>query len=96
MMQHKCSPLTTEMCIRDRENASFRYPGADADTIHEINLTVHPGAKPAIVGLNGAGKTTLVKLLCGLLDPTQGAVLLNGCLLYTSGFPQRTSQAKYL
>ena len=60
------------------ENASFRYPGADADTIHEINLTVHPGEKLAIVGLNGAGKTTLVKLLCGLLDPTQGAVLLNG------------------
>ena len=60
------------------KNASFRYPGADADTIHEINLTVHPGEKLAIVGLNGAGKTTLVKLLCGLLDPTQGAVLLNG------------------
>lgn len=60
------------------KNASFRYPGADADTIHEINLTVHPGEKLAIVGLNGAGKTTLVKLMCGLLDPTQGVVLLNG------------------
>ena len=43
-----------------------------------MNLTVHQGEKLAIVGLNGAGKTTLVKLLCGLLDPTQGAVLLNG------------------
>ena len=30
------------------------------------------------MGLNGAGKTTLVKLLCGLLDPTEGRVLLNG------------------
>lgn len=59
-------------------NVSFRYPGAEADTIHDLNLTVHPGEKLAIVGLNGAGKTTLVKLLCGLLDPTQGAVLLNG------------------
>lgn len=29
-------------------------------------------------GLNGAGKTTLVKLLCGLFDPTEGRVLLNG------------------
>ncbi len=60
------------------EHVSYRYPGADADTIHDLSLTVHPGEKLAIVGLNGAGKTTLVKLLCGLLDPVQGAVLLNG------------------
>lgn len=60
------------------KNVTFRYPGADADTIHDLSLTVHPGERLAIVGLNGAGKTTLVKLLCGLLDPTQGAVLLNG------------------
>lgn len=60
------------------EHVSFRYPGAKSDTIHSLNLTVHPGEKLAIVGLNGAGKTTLVKLLCGLLDPTEGRVLLNG------------------
>ena len=60
------------------DHVSFRYPDAQEDTIHDLNLTVHPGEKLAIVGLNGAGKTTLVKLLCGLLDPTQGAVLLNG------------------
>lgn len=60
------------------ENVSFRYPGTKADTIHNLNLTVHPGEKLAIVGLNGAGKTTLVKLLCGLLDPTEGTVRLNG------------------
>ena len=59
-------------------NVSFRYPGAETDTIHGLNLTVRPGEKLAIVGLNGAGKTTLVKLLCGLIDPTEGAVLLNG------------------
>ena len=60
------------------ENVSFRYPGTENDIIHNLNLTVHPGEKLAIVGLNGAGKTTLVKLLCGLLDPTEGKVLLNG------------------
>lgn len=60
------------------ENVSYRYPGAENDTIHRLTLTVHHGEKLAIVGLNGAGKTTLVKLLCGLLDPTEGCVTLNG------------------
>ena len=60
------------------ENVSFRYPGADADTLSNINLTLHPGEKLAVVGLNGAGKTTLIKLICGFLDPTEGRVLLDG------------------
>lgn len=60
------------------EQVSFRYPEAEKDTITNMNLTIHPGERLAIVGLNGAGKTTLVKLLCGLLDPTEGRVLLNG------------------
>ncbi len=60
------------------ENVSFRYPGAERDALHNINLTLHPGEKLAVVGLNGAGKTTMVKLICGFLDPTEGRVLLNG------------------
>jgi ATP-binding cassette subfamily B protein len=60
------------------EHVSFRYPDTENDIIRDLNLTVRPGEKLAIVGLNGAGKTTLVKLLCGLLDPTEGRVLLNG------------------
>ncbi len=60
------------------ENVSYRYPGADKDTLTNINLTLHPGEKLAVVGLNGAGKTTLIKLICGFLDPTEGRVLLNG------------------
>lgn len=60
------------------ENVSFRYPKAEKDTITNMDLTIRPGEKLAIVGLNGAGKTTLVKLLSGLLDPTEGRVLLSG------------------
>lgn len=60
------------------EQVSFRYPGANQDTLTNINLTLHPGEKLAVVGLNGAGKTTLIKLICGFLDPTEGRVLLNG------------------
>ena len=60
------------------EQVSYRYPGAEKNTIDRMDLTLHPGENLAIVGLNGAGKTTLVKLLCGFLDPTEGRVLLNG------------------
>ncbi|MDE6996326.1 MAG: ABC transporter ATP-binding protein/permease [Oscillospiraceae bacterium] len=59
-------------------DVSFRYPGADRDTLSHVNLTIHPGEKLAMVGRNGAGKTTLIKLLCGLYDPTDGQVLLDG------------------
>ena len=60
------------------EHVSYRYPGAEKDTLADINLTLHSGEKLAVVGLNGAGKTTLIKLICGFLDPTQGRVLLDG------------------
>lgn len=60
------------------KNVSFRYQGADKNTLDKINLTIQAGEKLAVVGLNGAGKTTLVKLLCGFYDPTEGSILLNG------------------
>ena len=60
------------------ENISFRYPGTDKDILKNVNLTIRPGEKLAVVGLNGAGKTTMVMLLCGFYDPTKGRVLLNG------------------
>jgi len=60
------------------ENVTFRYPGTEKNILENINLTIRPGEKLAVVGLNGAGKTTLVKLLCGFYDPTEGRVLFNG------------------
>lgn len=60
------------------KNVSFRYPGKNKNVLSNINLTIKPNEKIAIVGLNGAGKTTLVKLICGYYDPTEGEILLNG------------------
>ena len=71
-------PQDLKECEIVLDNVSYRYPGAEKDTISNLTFTLHPGEKVAIVGLNGAGKTTLVKLLCGFLDPTQGCVRLNG------------------
>lgn len=65
------------------KNVSFRYPGKDKNILTNINLTIKPNEKIAIVGLNGAGKTTLVKLICGYYDPTEGEILLNGVNIKT-------------
>jgi ATP-binding cassette subfamily B protein len=60
------------------ENANFRYPNAENDSLKGINLTVKAGETIAIVGENGAGKTTLVKLIMGLYNPIEGKVTING------------------
>lgn len=60
------------------EHVSFTYPGNEEPTLKDISLTVRPGEKLALLGLNGAGKTTLVKLICGLYQPNEGRILLNG------------------
>ncbi len=57
---------------------SFSYPNAEKKALEEINLQIRAGERIAIVGSNGAGKTTLVKLLCGMYQPTQGQISLDG------------------
>lgn len=60
------------------ENVSFKYPGTENYALIDLNLTLKAGERVAVVGLNGAGKTTFIKLLCGLYEPTNGRILLNG------------------
>jgi len=57
---------------------SFRYPGAPAWALRDLDLALEPGEKLGLVGENGAGKSTLVKLLLRLYDPTEGAILYGG------------------
>jgi len=60
------------------DHVGFRYPGGTRTVLQEINLTISPGEKIAIVGENGSGKTTLVKLLSRLYDPSEGAIRIDG------------------
>ncbi|MDE7302641.1 MAG: ABC transporter ATP-binding protein/permease [Oscillospiraceae bacterium] len=60
------------------ENVSFRYKGQENYALKNINITLSPGEKLAVVGLNGAGKTTFIKLLLRLYDVSEGRILLNG------------------
>ena len=67
------------------EHVSFTYPGSRVPTLKDLNLTIRPGEKIALVGLNGAGKSTLVKLLCGLYRPTSGTIRVGGRPLSSFG-----------
>ncbi len=60
------------------ENVSFTYPGGDRPALANLELTIRPGERIALVGENGAGKTTLIKLLLGLYRPTEGRILVDG------------------
>lgn len=60
------------------KDMSFRYDGADHDTLKHINMMIKPGEKVAFVGENGAGKTTFVKLLMRLYDVTDGNIYYGG------------------
>ena len=60
------------------EDVGFRYHNSASWANRNLNFTLHPGEKLALVGENGAGKTTLVKLLARLYEPTEGRILLDG------------------
>jgi ATPase subunit of ABC transporter with duplicated ATPase domains len=56
------------------EKISFRYPGTDADVLHDVSFSVEAGERVAIIGPNGAGKTTLMRCLAGELKTTAGRI----------------------
>lgn len=60
------------------ENMSFTYPGSENPTLSDINLTIKPYEKIALVGFNGAGKTTLTNLLLRLYDVSEGSIKIDG------------------
>ncbi len=67
------SPKTFNM-----NNVSFAYKEGEKRVINNINMTIKPYEKIALVGYNGAGKTTLIKLLMRLYDVQEGTISLDG------------------
>ncbi|MCB0007192.1 MAG: ABC transporter ATP-binding protein [Anaerolineales bacterium] len=59
-------------------NVSFRYPGADADVLHNLNFIAKPGETTAFIGSTGSGKSTVVNLIPRFYDVTDGAILMDG------------------
>lgn len=63
------------------DKISFRYKGADKDTLKDISFELHKGKAIALVGPSGGGKSTIAGLLMGFYRADNGEVLLNGTKL---------------
>jgi HlyB family type I secretion system ABC transporter len=78
---HDRSRLTPVHSLEGRielRGVSFKYGGPEAPNIlTNVNLDIAPGRMLAIVGRSGCGKTTLIKLIAGLLEPTEGTILFD-------------------
>ncbi|GAA5316265.1 MAG: type I secretion system permease/ATPase [Candidatus Pelagadaptatus aseana] len=59
-------------------NVSFAYPGSEVKALNNVSFIIKPGESVAVLGRIGSGKTTLHKLVMGLYQPTEGAVLIDG------------------
>jgi ATP-binding cassette, subfamily B, bacterial CvaB/MchF/RaxB len=66
-------------------NLSFRYATHEPVVFKDVSFDVEPGEFVAIIGPSGGGKTTLMKVLLGLLDPTEGEVKIENVGLKNFG-----------
>ena len=66
--------FNTELYLKE---ISFTYPDNTKPVLQEINLKINKGNIIGVVGDNASGKSTLINLICGLLKPTRGKIMLD-------------------
>ena len=80
-IEHGVSAGTGEPLLELR-HVSKSYPTTDGGTrvtiLDDVNLEIREGEMLALLGQSGSGKSTMVRLMAGLIEPTQGAVLVHG------------------
>lgn len=60
------------------KNVSFKYPGSDELALNRVSFRIRPGEHVGLIGRMGSGKTTINKLILGLYQPSEGAILIDG------------------
>ena len=59
------------------KGVSFNYCGHNSVVLDQIDLTIRKGQKIGLIGQTGSGKSTLVDLVMGLLNPSEGVLLVD-------------------
>jgi ATP-binding cassette subfamily C protein LapB len=60
------------------KDVSFSYPGQQQTVLSKISFKIHAGERVAFIGRVGSGKSTIQRLILGLYQPTEGAILIDG------------------
>ncbi len=60
------------------KNVSFSYPGQQQAVLRNVSFKIQAGEKIAFIGRVGSGKSTIQRLVLGLYQPTEGAILIDG------------------
>ena len=78
-----------EVSTIETRDLQYRYPLTDRYVLEDVTLSIGKGEKVAFVGENGAGKTTFVKLISGMLNPSNGDLWIDGVPVETLDPPSR-------
>ena len=77
VVKHNSSKQEQEVIVEVKD-VSFKYSSRNNYALENVSFKIHKGEKVSIVGKNGAGKSTIAKLICGIIRPINGEVLING------------------
>ncbi|HHX66792.1 MAG TPA: ABC transporter ATP-binding protein [Gallicola sp.] len=78
------------------ENLSFRYNSDSKLILDDISVDIEESSVVSIIGLNGSGKTTFIKLLTGILKPTNGNIYINNENLSNLSFNEKSRLISYV
>src|SRR3712207_2447363 len=77
--------VENEQALIEARDLRFGYGAGLPEVVRVASLGLRRGTLAALIGANGSGKSSLVRLLCGLREPTGGAVLFAGRPLASVG-----------
>lgn len=82
-MAVKDSSITGEQILKankliEAQDLSFHYDDSEELIFNSVSFAIYPKDKVTIIGRTGVGKTTLFRLITGILEPTNGQILIGG------------------